>query len=169
MILFPLFITIITSLKTPAESAESFFSLPSSFYLDNFKSVFQKAGYFTYFRNSAVVTVTSVLAIYIITPMCAYAISRNMQKIYYKTIYFYTLCGIFVPFQVIMIPLVKYLGDLRLTNQFGLILMHISLASSQAIFLLVNYIRSVPPDLEEAAAIDGCSTFGAYWLSLIHI
>ena len=163
MILFPLFITIITSLKTPAESAESFFSLPSSFYLDNFKSVFQKAGYFTYFRNSAVVTVTSVLAIYIITPMCAYAISRNMQKIYYKTIYFYTLCGIFVPFQVIMIPLVKYLGDLRLTNQFGLILMHISLASSQAIFLLVNYIRSVPPDLEEAAAIDGCSTFGAYW------
>ena len=163
MILFPLFITIITSLKTPAESAESFFSLPSSFYLDNFKSVFQKAGYFTYFRNSAVVTVTSVLAIYIITPMCAYAISRNMQKIYYKTIYFYTLCGIFVPFQVIMIPLVKYLGDLRLTNQFGLILMHISLASSQAIFLLVNYIRYVPPDLEEAAAIDGCSTFGAYW------
>ena len=87
MILFPLFITIITSLKTPAESAESFFSLPSSFYLDNFK-VCSESRVLYYFRNSAVVTVTSVLAIYIITPMCAYAISRNMQKICYKTIYF---------------------------------------------------------------------------------
>lgn len=45
----------------------------------------------------------------------------------------------------------------------GLICLHVTLASSQAIFLLTNYIRSVPPDLEESASIDGCTTWGAYW------
>ena len=62
-----------------------------------------------------------------------------------------------------MIPLVKYLGSLHLNNQFGLIIMCVTMSSSQSVFLLTNYIRSVPADLEEAAAIDGCSTFGAYW------
>lgn len=163
IILFPFFVTIITSLKTQQQSAESFFALPSSFYLGNFESVFQKAGYLTYFTNSVIITVTSVVSIFLLDPMCAYAISRNMHKKYYKAVYFYVLCGIFVPFQVIMVPLVKYLGTLHLTSQFGLIIMHVTFASSQAIFLLTNYIRSVPPDLEEAASIDGCSTFGSYW------
>ncbi len=167
IILFPFFVTVITSLKTQQESAESFFALPSSFYLENFKSVFQKAGYFTYFRNSALITITSVVLIFLLDPMCAYGISRNLHKPYFKIIHYYLLCGIFVPFQVVMIPLVKYLGTLHLTSQLGLIIMHVTFASSQAIFLLVNYIRSVPPDLEEAASIDGCTTFGAYWRVVI--
>ncbi len=163
IILFPFYVVIITSLKTQQESAASFFSLPSSFYLGNFVSVFQKAGYLTYFKNSLIVTVSSVFCIFILDPMCAYAISRNFHKPYFKTVYYLVLIGIFVPFQVVMIPMVKYMGTLHLTNQFGLIIMHVTFASTQAIFLLTNYIRSVPPDLEEAAAIDGCSTFTAYW------
>ncbi len=164
LILFPFFITIITAFKTQQESAENFFALPTSFYLDNFVSVFQEAGYLTYFSNSAIVTICSLVFIFLLSPMCAYAISRNLGRgRYYKAIYYYILCGIFVPFQVIMVPIVKLLGTMSLTNQLGLIIMHVTLASSQAIFLLVNYIRSVPPDLEEAASIDGCTTMGAYW------
>ena len=41
--------------------------------------------------------------------------------------------------------------------------MCVTMSCSQSIFLLTNYIRSVPADLEEAASIDGCTTFGAYW------
>lgn len=164
LILTPLYLTIITAFKTQAESAKNFFAFPSSFYLDNFKSVFQKAGYFTYFGNSVLITVTSIVFIYLLAPMASYAISRNMKKSrYFQAIYVYILAGIFVPFQVIMIPLVTYMGSLNLNNQFGLIILHVTMASSQAMFLLVNYIRSVPADLEESAAIDGCSIFGAYW------
>lgn len=164
LILFPFYITLITAFKTQAQSAENFFSFPQTLYLDNFISVFMKAGYFTYFRNSALVTLTSVFGIFLFSPMCAYAISRNMhRRKYYKLIYFYLLSGIFVPFQVIMVPLVKYMGMFHLNSRAGLIILHITLASSQAIFLLVNYIRSIPADLEEAAAIDGCGTFRVYW------
>lgn len=104
----------------------------------------------------------TLFLIMVLIPMCSYAIARNMEKRYYKTMYFYLLAGIFVPFQVIMVPLVKYLAKLKLCNIPGLIIMCVTLASSQGVFLLVNYIRSVPRDLEEAAYIDGCGTVKAY-------
>lgn len=164
IILFPFYITIITAFKTTSESAANFFAFPKSFYLDNFKAVLQKANYFTYFFNSVAITVVAVVFILLLTTMCAYAISRNMNHSkYHKAIYYYLLFGIFVPFQAVMVPLVKYTGDLRLNNQTGLVLLHITFAASQAIFLLVNYIRSVPSDLESAALIDGCTIQGAYW------
>lgn len=164
VILFPMFVTVTTSLKTQQESAANFFSLPSSFYLGNFRQVFEKSGYWTYVGNSAKVTIISVVLIIVFIPMCAYAIARRMDEHkYFKTIYYYILLGIFVPFQVIMIPLVQYLTKLKLLNQTGLICMCLSLASSQGVFLLTNYVRSVPRDLEEAASIDGCTTFSAYW------
>lgn len=147
VILYPFYLTIITALKTPQESSQSFFSFPQSFYLGNFVNVLQKANYFVFFRNSAVVTLVSVFLIMVLIPMCSYAIARNMEKRYYKTMYFYLLAGIFVPFQVIMVPLVKYLAKLKLCNIPGLIIMCVTLASSQGVFLLVNYIRSVPRDL----------------------
>ena len=161
-ILYPFYLTVITALKTSQESAQSFFAFPKSFYLGNFVEVFQKANYFVFFRNSVVVTVVSVVLIMIFIPMCAYAIARNMDKKFYKFSFYYLLAGIFVPFQVIMVPLVKYLAKLHLCNIPGLIIMCVTLASSQGVFLLVNYIRSVPRDLEEAAYIDGCTTLKAY-------
>ena len=162
VILYPFYLTVITALKTPQESSQNFFALPKGFYLGNFVEVLQKANYFVFFRNSAVVTVVSVGFIMILIPMCSYAIARNMNQKYYKAMYFYLLAGIFVPFQVIMVPLVKYLSKLSLCNIPGLIIMCVTLASSQGVFLLVNYIRSVPRDLEEAAYIDGCGTIKAY-------
>lgn len=163
VILYPLFLTVITAFKTPVQSAESFFSLPKGLYLGNFKAVFEKGDAASSFVNSIKVTVTSVLLIVIIIPMCGYAIARNMeQSKYYSIIYYILLVGIFVPFQVIMVPLVMYLGKMNLCSIMGLIIMHVTLASSQGVYLMVNYVKSVPRDLEEAAYIDGCTTFSAY-------
>ncbi len=163
IILIPFYLTIITAFKSSQESSLNFFAFPHSLYWDNFLGVFKKANYFMYFKNSAIITVTSVCFILLFIPMCAYGIARNMKEKYYNFIYVYLLAGIFVPFQVIMVPLVKYLSKLGMTNIPGLIIMHITLASSQGVFLLVNYIRTIPRDMEEAAAIDGCTTFKAYY------
>lgn len=78
VILYPFYLTIITALKTPQESSQSFFSFPQSFYLGNFVNVLQKANYFVFFRNSAVVTLVSVFLIMVLIPMCSYAIARNI-------------------------------------------------------------------------------------------
>lgn len=163
IILLPFYITVITAFKTPEQSAQNFFSFPTSLNLDNFRSVFEKAGYFKYFMNSVIVTVSSLVLIYILVTMISYAIARSMKRSpYYKVIYGLIVLGMFVPFQVIMVPLVQFMGGLGLSNKFGLILLHVTYAAMQAVFLLVNYIRNVPVDLEEAAYIDGCTTVQAY-------
>ena len=162
-ILLPFYITLITAFKSPEESAQSFFAFPQSFYLENFKSVFEKAHYSMYFMNSVTVTVISLILIYILVTMISYAIARSMKRSrYYKIIFGFIVLGMFVPFQVIMVPLVQFMGGLGLSNKTGLILLHVTYASMQAVFLLVNYITSVPEDLEEAACIDGCTTVQAY-------
>lgn len=163
IILLPFYITVITAFKTPEQSAQNFFSFPTSLNLDNFRSVFEKAGYFKCFMNSVIVTVSSLVLIYILVTMISYAIARSMKRsAYYKIIYGLIVLGMFVPFQVIMVPLVQFMGGLGLANKFGLILLHVTYAAMQAVFLLVNYIRNVPVDLEEAAYIDGCTTVQAY-------
>lgn len=163
VILLPFYITLITAFKTPEESAENFFAFPKTLYLDNFKEVFAKAGYMKYFMNSVIVTVCSLILIYILVTMISYAIARSMKRsAYYRIIFAMIVLGMFVPFQVIMVPLVQFMGGLGLSNKFGLILLHVTYASMQAVFLLVNYIQNVPQDLEEAAYIDGCTTVQAY-------
>lgn len=163
VILLPFYITLITAFKTPEESAQNFFAFPKSLYLENFKEVFAKAGYLKYFMNSVIVTVCSLILIYILVTMISYAIARSMKRhVYYKIIFGMIVLGMFVPFQVIMVPLVQFMGGLGLSNKFGLILLHVTYASMQAVFLLVNYIQNVPQDLEEAAYIDGCTTVQAY-------
>lgn len=163
VILFPFYITLITAFKTPEESAQNFFAFPKGLYLENFQQVFAKAGYFKYFTNSVTVTVSSLVLIYILVTMISYAIARNMKKNrYYKFLFGFIVLGMFVPFQVIMVPLVQFMGGLGLSNKTGLILLHVTYAAMQGVFLLVNYIQSVPEDLEEAAYIDGCTTVQAY-------
>ena len=164
MILFPFYIVIITAFKTQAESAANFFAMPSSWTPDNFISVISKANYFMYFGNSALITVSSIILIFLLIPMCAYAIARNMNsRKYFKFIFYFLMLAIFVPFQVIMVPMVLYMGWWHLNIQVGLIIMHVVFASAQGVYLMTNYIRSVPPDLEESASIDGCTTWGSYW------
>ena len=161
---FPLYLSVITAFKSPQESSANFFALPHTLYLDNFVNVFKKAGLAGYFLNSILITGCAVIIITILLPMCSYAIGRNLHRgRYYKGIYLYFLMGMFVPFQVVMVPLVIYMGKLNLLNQKGLILLYISFASAQAVYLLVNYINSIPKELEEAAVIDGCSTAKTFW------
>lgn len=163
VILLPFYVTLITAFKTPQESAQNFFAFPKTLYLENFKTVFAKAGYFKYFMNSVVVTVSSLILIYVLVTMISYSIARNMKRhIYYKIIYGVIVLGMFVPFQVIMVPLVQFMGSLGLSNKLGLILLHVTYAAMQGVFLLVSYIQNVPVDLEEAAYIDGCTTMQAY-------
>jgi len=162
IILFPLYITLITSLKTPQESARSFFALPRTLYLDNFKSVVTKAHYFTYFLNSIIVTVVSLTCEMIVVPLFAYAVSRNSGKKYYRIIYMLTIFGIFVPFQAVMLPTIKLLSRTNLLSITGLILMYVTYTFKKGAFLFVGFLQSVPRELEESAYMDGCTITQSY-------
>ncbi|MFD2672593.1 carbohydrate ABC transporter permease [Marinicrinis sediminis] len=163
MILFPLAVTLFTAMKTPEESAESFFSLPGSFYLGNFTEVIQKSNYWTYVMNSVIITGVSVLIILIIVPLVSYSISRNIHKRFYRWLYVAIIGGMFVPFQVIMLPLVKQMSALHLMNQTGIIILYVTFAFIQGVFLCVGYLNSIPLEIEEAGVMDGCSIWQIFF------
>jgi len=161
-IAIPLYVTVITALKTQSESTANFFALPKSLYLDNFKQILSNSGFFTYVMNSVIITVVAVVGISILLPMVSFAISRNMHKKYYRFLFIYFTIGIFIPFQVIMIPVSKLMTQLNLLNQSGLILLYITFSAIQGVFLYVGYMKTIPYELEEAAYIDGCTVVQSY-------
>nr|WP_294495023.1 carbohydrate ABC transporter permease [uncultured Anaerosporobacter sp.] len=76
--------------------------------------------------------------------------------------YYYLLMGLFIPSQVIMLPVTKMMTGLNMLNHTGLIILYLAFSLTQGIFLFVNYIKGLPYEIEESAHIDGCSVFQTY-------
>lgn len=162
LILMPLFLVIINSFKTLEEAGRNFFAFPSSFNLNNFKELFKNNNYWIFARNSLIISVISVTFILVLVPAVSYSIARNYTKRYYKSIYYYLLMGLFIPSQVIMLPVTKLMTNLNLLNRTGLILLYLAFSLTQGVFLFVNYIRGLPYEIEESAFMDGCNVFQTY-------
>lgn len=163
LILFPMYITITTTFKTPAESAVSFFTLPKSLYLGNYATVLQDETLYYAYGNTILITVVSLLGEMLILPPMGFALSRGMkQNRFFKGLYFFFLLGIFLPWQVRMMPVVKLMGWLGLLSPLGITLLYVAHATCESMFLYVGYLATVSDSIEEAAYIDGASTFQIY-------
>ena len=163
LILFPIYITITTTFKTPAESAVSFFTLPKSLYLGNYATVLQDEKLYYAYGNTILITVVSLLGEMLILPPMGFALSRGMkQNRFFKGLYFFFLLGIFLPWQVRMMPVVKLMGWLGLLSPMGITLLYVAHATCESMFLYVGYLATVSDSIEEAAYIDGASTFQIY-------
>ena len=163
LILFPMYITITTTFKTPAESAVSFFTLPKSLYLGNYATVLQDEKLYYAYGNTILITVVSLIGEMLILPPMGFALSRGMkQNRFFKGLYFFFLLGIFLPWQVRMMPVVKLMGWLVLLSPMGITLLYVAHATCESMFLYVGYLATVSDSIEEAAYIDGASTFQIY-------
>jgi raffinose/stachyose/melibiose transport system permease protein len=169
IILGPMYLVIINSFKTLEEAGKGFFNFPKALNFSNYAELLSKGNYWRVVWNTTLITVGSVFIVLIINPTVSYAIARNRHKKYYKFLYLYILLGLFVPFQVIMLPLTKIMTNMNLLNPFGLILLYGALSLTRGVFLLVNYIEGMPTEIEEAARIDGCSTFQIYYLVTLRL
>ncbi|MGH2101741.1 carbohydrate ABC transporter permease [Aerococcus urinaeequi] len=163
LILIPLLATVFSSFKTTQDIMQHFFAFPNPATLDNYARLIAD-GIGHYFWNSAVITVLSVILVTLFIPAAAYSIARNMSKHKaFAIMYSLLILGIFVPFQVIMIPITVMMSRLGLANMWGLIILYLTYAIPQTLFLYVGYIKlSVPDGLDEAAMIDGADRFTTY-------
>lgn len=163
IIVYPFYLTLVSVFKTPLEAADNYFALPQSLNLDNLRIVFSLPALGLSLRNSALITVMSAVAISILVPMVSYPISRNFGKAYYKILFYAFVSGIFVPIQMLMLPIVKLMTKLGLTNPLGLVLIYLVASLIQGVFLCVGYLRTVPMELEEAAEMDGCGPLRSFF------
>jgi raffinose/stachyose/melibiose transport system permease protein len=162
-VLFPLYLTISIALKDPQELAQSVMAWPKHLHWENFSQAIQMTNFWAAFTNSAIITVSVVVLTLLTNSMVAYAIARNMHKRFYKFLYYFLVSAMFIPFPIIMLPIVKQMSAWGLDNMLGLIFLYVVYGLSFNIFVYTGYIKSIPKELEEAAIVDGASTWGVFW------
>ncbi len=157
LFIIPFAFLLLNSFKENRAITSNPLSLPHSLDFSNYKYALDKMGYIAAFSNSLIITVFSVLLISLCAAMTAHYFVRNNTKINQYT-FLLMVVSMIVPFQAIMIPLVKIYGSLNmLNNQWSLIYMYIGFGSSLAVFIYHGFVKAIPAELEEAALIDGCT------------
>ena len=166
-ILFPLYMTIIIAFKSPSEMTNDIngaLSLPQSFSLDNFAEAMRVTDFWHSLGNSVIITAATIILSLVIHSMAGYAIGRNMnRKKGFKMIYFYIVSGMFVPFAILMMPLVKQTANLGLDNMVGVVILYTVFYMPMNVMLYSGYMKNVPMAMEEAADMDGASAWRTYW------
>lgn len=163
MFLVPFYYVVSNSLKPFAEILTNTSALPKVFQFENYVQAFEKLDYLNVFTNSLIITVSSNIVLVIFCSMAAYMLVRTKKKIS-NVIFMIFVAAMIIPFQSIMIPLIKTAGNFGLLNSmWGLVIMYLGFGSGMTIFLYHGFIKGIPVELEEAAIIDGCTRFGVFW------
>lgn len=158
VIIYPLFWMVMNSLKTSTELFVNSFALPETPLFSNYVDAWNM-GFANFFFNSALVTVVSVFAIVMLSAFCSYALAR--LEIRFKKIFLYLIIGgLLLSPQSALIALYRLFDMLNIYNTyFAMIIPYIAFGIPFAVFLMYGYFKEFPEDLEDAARIDGCSTF----------
>lgn len=164
LILIPLYMAVMVAVKNAPETAESLWAFPKTIHWENFTNAIIMTNFFNAFKNSFLITFLSVLFTILTNSMVAYAVARNMRKSkFYKFLYYYFISALFIPFPIIMLPIVKLAAATGFNNIFGLTFLYIVYGISFNMFIYIGYIKSIPFELDEAAQIDGCGPWTTFW------
>lgn len=159
----PIYYLLVTTFKTPAEASAHPLGLPVHFTLENYKKALDAMAYGRALFNNIFITGIAVCFLLIFSSMAAYVITRGQGRIF-KVMYSVFMVGLIVPFQIAIIPLYKIISGMHLMNKLtGVVVIDVFCINLPlSIFLFRGFISTVPKELEEAAEIDGCSTFGIF-------
>ena len=138
---------------------------PEPLTLQNYIAVFTKIHFYRYFLNSVFVAVITTLAHVFFDTLAAYAFAKLIFPGRDK-LFFFLLLGLMVPFQVNLIPLYRIMASLGWTNTY-LALIVPNLTSIFGIFMMRQFLLTIPNDLMDAGRIDGCDEFGVFWRVVI--
>jgi raffinose/stachyose/melibiose transport system permease protein len=160
----PFYIVLTNSFKTQKGIFIDLMGLPFGQYFNpkNYLEAFEKLDFFKSLFNSLLITTVSTCLIILFTSMAAWMLVRMKSKVS-SFIYYFLAASMLIPFQAVMLPLINWMGKLRLLNPGGLIFMYLGFGSSMAIILYHGFIKGIPQELEEAARIDGCNTFQTFF------
>jgi len=158
LMLTPLLWMLLTSIQTPAESQQFPPVLPSGIHWQNYTNALDAAPFGRFFLNTALVTGACVLGNLLLCSVAGYAFAR-FRFFGRDVVFVVILATLMVPFQVVLIPTFIIMKDLGLIDSLGALILP-NLVTPFGIFLMRQFFRTLPIDLEEAARIDGCSRLG---------
>jgi raffinose/stachyose/melibiose transport system permease protein len=156
--IFPFVFVLISAFKPDAAIMMNPISLPTSFFFDNFIKAWKVMQFPKTFANTLFITAGGVGGIVLVSSLAAYMLARTGTK-YSTLIYFLFAAAQVIPFQIIMVPEAVLASDLHLTNLWGIVLLYWGLGAPTAIFMYHGFVKGVPKELEESAAMDGAGQF----------
>jgi len=160
--LAPLGVLSLNSLRSTDAIAGGPLGIPFSPIWSNFTNAWDTAGYSVAFRNSIIVSVSTVVGVCVFSGMAAYGLARlRVRGGGIVVVYF--LIGLTLPAQLFLTPLFIAWVHLHLTNNlFGLIVIYWGMYIPFGVLLLRAFFVSLPPEFEEAARVDGCNEFQVF-------
>jgi ABC-type glycerol-3-phosphate transport system permease component len=160
--IYPLVFTTNVAMKTRREYVLDRFSPTTSLHWDNIATAWNSVGMARYFANSLIVVTISVAVLLLLGSMAGFALSQLRFR-GSKALFLGCLAALFIPFQVIMVPLARVMADSGLIDTYpGLILAYVAQFLPFTIFLMTSYYKTVPREIVDAARIDGNTTYGVY-------
>jgi raffinose/stachyose/melibiose transport system permease protein len=161
--LYPIYYMVITAFKNREEYLSRQFLPPLHPTLQNVRAALSKGDLLQWMLNSTIVTTVSVLVATAAAVLAAYALAR-MQFPGRDTILTGIVSLMVVPPVVLIVPLFLLMVQAGLINTLpSVIIVYVGLTIPLSVYLLTNFFRALPIEIEEAARLDGCSTMGVLW------
>jgi multiple sugar transport system permease protein len=172
--LVPLVWAAFTSLRSYQDTAQNgYVSLPTSFSFDNFIEAWTQGKMGLHLLNSLIITIPGVVIVLLLASFAGYVIVRVPSKLNMALLLMFTAANLLPP-QVLIAPLFRvylatplpeWLSDsgLLYDSLFGVLLMNVVFQLGFCVFVLSNYMRTIPAEITEAAIVDGASVFRQYW------
>jgi ABC-type sugar transport system, permease component len=158
---FPFIFLLINSFKSMPEYLLNIWKLPSEIHLGNFEKVL-KPEFLRYFINSIIVSIISVAIIVLVSSMISYAFAKMKFK-GKNVLYFLIIAGMMIPVHTTLIPTFTLISQMGMTDKLvGLIGPYVSYNIPISVFILTQFFKEIPRDIEEAAIIDGCNTIDVF-------
>src|SRR6266508_696704 len=162
VVLIPLLATVINGFKSNAEVLLYPFALPTSWQLENYASVLQSPAFWRQLGNSTTVMVATAFGVVVLSSMPAFVFARMTFRGRELLFNFFTL-GLLFPIAVAILPLYISLRQAGLVDRlWGIILPQVAFGIPGNVLILRGFFATIPRELEEAAAMDGCSTAGFF-------
>jgi ABC-type glycerol-3-phosphate transport system permease component len=160
--IYPLLFTANVAMKTRREYILDRFSLTRTMHWENISTAWNSVGMARYFLNSVIVVTCAVALLLLIGSMAGFALSQLRFR-GSSALFLVCLAALFIPFQVIMVPLARILAGGGLIDTYpGLVLAYVAQFLPFTVFLMTSYYRGVPNEIVEAARIDGNTPYGVY-------
>ena len=168
--MYPVFMILINSLKENSSiTTAGAFSLPTAENfagLENYADAIFSKGFLQSLGYSTLITVTSLAAILILCPMCAWYITRVRTR-FTKLLYLLFVLSMVVPFQMVMFTLSQTADMLKLNTPWTIWIIYLGFGAGLAVFMFCGFVKSIPVEIEEASLIDGCNPIHTFFLVVI--
>lgn len=166
--IYPIFWMVTASFKQQSEwAANPAYALNEGFYFQNYIDAWTRGHMATFFKNSLINTLVSLVFIVIFATTVGFAVTKMEWKLRDKAARYFQL-GIMVPIATALIPLFQIYNGMNLINtRTSLILSYIAFGLSLSIYLVTGYLRSLPDEIMEAAVIDGCGIYRLMWYVVV--